>query len=386
MNAENYLVSVIHGRRGPAAAVLRAALSAPALAYAAGLELYLALYRVGIKNRLRLPCPVVSIGNLCSGGVGKTPTTIALCGRLVERGLRPAVLSRGYRGKLERSCGVVSDGARLLLTPASAGDEPFLLAESLPGVPVLVGKDRRRTGALAWERFQPDVILLDDGMQYWQLHRDLDIVLLNAENPLDNGWVLPRGLLREPPFHLGRAGAIVLTNTRAMNRSALQSTQVGIQRLAPKAPLFLADYRATGLTGIGAASHKPVGWLAGKRVALVSGIGNPTSFERMITEQGAQIAFRAHFPDHHRMPGAELEQAVVSGATSGAEMVICTAKDAVKLKAVDYSLPVYCLDVAMEVTGAESLLGMVEALISKRSTPNLELPCLTEVHRAGGGR
>jgi len=172
------------------------------------------LFDSGFLEQQRIGCPVISVGNLTVGGTGKTPMVILLAGMLKDRGLRPAVLSRGYGGKNRADVLVVSDGMRVLAGPDEAGDEPVLIARRLGDVPVLAGPKRVITGRHALEHFSVDAILLDDGFQHRYLHRDLDIVLLDSRQPLGNGFLLPRGPLREPPSALARAGVIAFTRSK----------------------------------------------------------------------------------------------------------------------------------------------------------------------------
>ncbi|HZO90769.1 MAG TPA: tetraacyldisaccharide 4'-kinase [Chthonomonadaceae bacterium] len=361
--AEEYLLSVAHGRRGLVPALLRGGLSALAPVYCAGLKTYLLPYRLGLRKRARLPCPVISIGNLTTGGTGKTPMTQTLCRLLRERGLHVAVLSRGYGGRHEYGCAVVSDGQKTRLSAEEAGDEAYLLAKTLSGVPVVVGKDRRVTGALAWAQFQPDVLLLDDGLQFWQLHRDLDIVLLNACAPFDNGWTFPRGLLREPPSHLRRAGIVVLTNGKRAGPQQTQAVRDIAQRLAPGRPLFTADLEPVGLRAIAMRAEYPVCWLEGRRVSALSAVGNPDSFETRITESGGVLATRFRFRDHHAITLADLERVISESCAAGAEAVITTEKDAVKIAPLKSSLPLLALKVTMQVDGEAAFLAAVQEAI-----------------------
>jgi tetraacyldisaccharide 4'-kinase len=200
----SYLEKLILGEnRGPISWLIRALLWPLSLVYRIGLRAYLSIYGIGLRKRCRLKAPVISVGNLTFGGTGKTPAVQTLCRMLAEQGKRVVVLSRGHGGSA-RGVIVVSDGERMLSDSSEAGDEPVMLARMLPGVPVIVGKDRRDSGRLACERFGPDVIVLDDGLQYWQLHRDLDIVVLDARKPWGSGFVMPMGDLREPASGLRR--------------------------------------------------------------------------------------------------------------------------------------------------------------------------------------
>lgn len=371
---EDYLLSVMQGRPGPIPSFLRLVLSGLSLLYNAGLEVYLLPYRLGIRRRKRLPCPVISIGNLTTGGTGKTPMTQRLCRLLQARGYRVAVLSRGYGGRNEYGCALVSDGETVLLTAQEAGDEAYLLARTLPGVPVLVGKDRRITGRRAWEQFQPDVIVLDDGMQFWQLHRDLDVVLLNASTPFDNGWTLPRGLLREPPSHLRRAGIVVLTNPAQAGAERIQRLQDRLRRLAPGRPVFTADFAPLCLKSPADETERPTAWLQDRRVATLAAIGNPGAFESLIESLGGVLAARFRYRDHQALTPAELERVFAQALAVGVEAVITTEKDAVKLSALPQSPPVYVLTGTLRLASEADLITEVEQALAIKRCSDVPAP------------
>src|SRR5579862_6408753 len=227
--------------------LVRALLAGLAALYSAGLSAYLAAERIGLRRRTRLSVPVISIGNISTGGTGKTPMTQSLSRHFQDAGWRVAILSRGYRGAREGAEAVVSDEAgKVLLSAEEAGDEPVLLAKSLPGIPVIVGKDRRRSGRMAVERFNPQFVLLDDGLQYWQLARDLDVVLIDAKRPFDNGYPLPRGLLREPKRNIRRASVIVVTRSDRIDREERESLERELALLAPGTAVFFARHISAG--------------------------------------------------------------------------------------------------------------------------------------------
>jgi tetraacyldisaccharide 4'-kinase len=360
---ESYLLAVARGRPGLVPSVLRGLLAALAPVYCFGLELYLLPYHLGIRKRRRLPCPVLCIGNLTTGGTGKTPMTQTVCRLLHAAGKRVVVLSRGYGGRNEYGCAVVSDGERLLLTAPEAGDEAYLLASTLTGIPVVVGKDRRVTGALAWERFQPEVIVLDDGMQFWQLHRDLDIVLLNACEPFDNGWTFPRGLLREPPSHLRRAGIVVLTNAQRAGNAQISAVTRQVAKLAPGVPIFTADLAPTGLHDLPGKMNCPVSWLQDRKIAALSALGNPAAFETMLETLGAILVGKFRFRDHKRISEDELARVCREGQTAGAEVIITTEKDAVKLNPEAATMRLLALQVEMHIAGEAGLWNVIESVL-----------------------
>jgi tetraacyldisaccharide 4'-kinase len=365
---EEYVLSVIAepGRCGLAASVVRTFLRGCAGLYDFGLEAYLASERWGLRRRDRLPVPILCVGNLTVGGTGKTPMTQYLCRGLQARGKRVAILSRGHGGESQSVRLVSGQAGPVLLSPAEAGDEPVLLARTLQGVPVLVGKDRRRSGREALRRFGLDALVLDDGFQFWQLYRDLDIVLLDACRPFENGFPLPRGLLREPKRHLRRAGMIVATRAGRLTASEREDLAAQIRILAPDAPLFFADHRAVGIVPAAdlSASLLPLSALTGKRIFAVSAIAQPQSFwETLTREAHAQVVGRQVWDDHYRIGLNDAQAAVEAAQAAEAEALVMTEKDAVKwpLMAELDGLPVYALRIEMAVENEDEFLREVMA-------------------------
>jgi len=280
-----------------------------------------------------LPQPVVSVGNLMAGGTGKTPVVRALAEALRSRGLRPAILTRGYRAR--RSHGVLEGGMWRGGRPASArdaGDEPFLLSTQLPTVPVVIGKHRFREATAALSAGTPvDVWILDDGFQHRRLHRDLDIVLLDADDPLGNGHRLPAGLLREGPKALARAHAVLLTGG-APGAPAPERTLELVAAMAPRAICLRAwteveeAGRLHGGSGTAATSA-----LAGSPVWMVAGIARPERFRATLLASGAEVRGSLLVPDHHAYTQVEVNAAALDAERAGA-MPVTTEKDAMRLR------------------------------------------------------
>ncbi len=352
---EAYFLNVLHGAPGVIPSLLRTILTPLSWLYELGLELYLLQYKLGLRKRYKLPKLVISVGNLTTGGTGKTPFTVALCKILQSEGRSPAVLSRGYKGEHERGCAVVSDGDRFLLNAAEAGDEAFMLASLLREIPIVVGKDRRQSGKMALAQFDPDLIVMDDGMQYWQLHRDMDIVLLDASKPFDNGFLLPRGLLREPARHLRRAHIIIITRIAPISQMDREKLLGKLRDIAPGKPIFTADLVPYGIREIFSSEVLPPSWLKGRRVSAYSGIGNPESFENMLGELGAVNAHQYRLPDHAKASEEEFVQFVNEAKQANAELIITTEKDAVKMTS-PAALPIYTLQVKMQMDFPDAFL------------------------------
>jgi tetraacyldisaccharide 4'-kinase len=274
----------------------------------------------------RLPRPVVSVGNLHWGGSGKTPLVAAVAAHLRDRGLAVCILSRGYASQ-GRGVRVVSAGEGPLLGPLVAGDEPVLLAGELPGVAVVVGPDRYQAGLQALRRLDPapGLFLLDDGFSHLRLHRDLDLIAFPAADPFGGGRLFPSGRLREPLASAARAHAAILTGVSETDRHGAE---------------LAGALRPHGFKGPGFASRTVPGKvqavdgspsLPGQRVFLVTAIARPENFMASVRSLGYEIVGELRFPDHHRYPPASLARIAEAWRTSGAEAVLTTAKDRVKL-------------------------------------------------------
>ena len=256
-----------------------------------------------------------------------------LCRRLQAEGRRVAILSRGHGGQ-GQSVRLVSDtGGAALLSAVEAGDEPVLLAQTLPKVPVLIGKDRRQSGREALRRFGLDALILDDGFQFWQLARDLDLVLLDARRPFDNGFPLPRGLLREPKAHLRRAGLVVATRAEGLTVSERAALTGEVARLAPKSRLFFAGHHAVGVVPADdlTAPVQPLSTLCGRPVLAACAIAQPESFRQTLEQDaGAVVLELQAWSDHHAFTAQDVRAVQADAARQGAYAVIVTEKDAVK--------------------------------------------------------
>lgn len=276
----------------------------------------------------RLPRPVVSIGNLHWGGTGKTPLVAAVAGHLQRRGLAVCILSRGYGGS-GRGTRLVSRGDGPLLAPEVAGDEPVLLATLLPGVAIVVDGDRRRGGNAALRLLSPppDLFLLDDGFSHLRLHRDIDLLVFPAGDPLGGGRLWPGGRLREPLAAASRASAALLTGAGGPDiRTGLTAA---LRARGFSGPVFAAPTR-TG-RAILHSREGVVPLAAGSRVLLVSAIGRPERFAAAVRELDFAVMGELRFPDHHAYPAASLARIRDSLASAGADVVLATAKDRVKL-------------------------------------------------------
>lgn len=359
---------LISGRRrawwsGPA----RAGLSALSLPYAGVISSYRALFDLGLIRPERLPCGVLAVGNITLGGTGKTTTVRWLTRLLQSWGIHPAILSRGYRAgsSADRDAVTVVAGPEGLREgPATGGDEPVLLAQSLPGVPVLIGRKRIRSGRMAWEQFRPDVVLLDDAFQYWRLRKDVEIVLLDASNPFGYGSVFPRGMLREPARGIRRAHAAILTHAAWADSKARERLLGNLRAQMPGAVLAEARHVPVALRDHRTGERTPLAELEEGRWLAVSGLGRPDAFERTLAEVGARQIEAASFPDHHAYTSEDLRglrDRIQAGGFAG---LVTTEKDAVKMPAAELEgTKCRVLEIDLElISGQEPL----EALLRER--------------------
>ncbi len=335
------------------------------------------LYNVRILRDKTLGVQVIAIGNLTVGGTGKTPVVEKFARELRDAGRNVAILSRGYRSKPmplhqkllnkillredQTPPRIVSDGKSLLLDSEMAGDEPYMLASNLKDVVVLVDKDRVKSGRYAIEKFGCDTLLLDDGFQYWDLRgRRHDVVLIDRQQPFGNEHLLPRGTLREPPSHLARAHTIFITKSDGQTAALRErigkwnSTAAIIECIHQ--PLYFEDV----FTG----ERKGLELLAGKKVASLSGIAQPESFEQSLVKLGGGLVYAKRFADHHRFTQQEIINAINRAKKRQAEIIVTTQKDAVRFPKIDRrDIPFYFMRVEIKiVAGANDFQDCVRKI------------------------
>lgn len=310
---------------GPLAELVLWPLSLLSGLFGAGVAVRGAAYARGLLRREALPVPVISVGNLSVGGTGKTPAVIALARSLGARGRRVGVLARGYKGTVREGALLVSDGNRLLADPATAGDEPVLIARALKGVPVAVGPCRARAGRLLLEGPGADLLILDDGFQHRRLVRDADVVLVDGDAPFGNGHLLPRGPLRESPCALARADAVLVRATGA------EPPPLEAVHCYTSAHVAAAHTRVTGILDAEFRAAPP---LTGVPVLAAAGIARPERFRATLAETGARVVDFVPYPDHMAYTPGDAAALGDRARAAGAEAVAVTAKDAVKLGAL----------------------------------------------------
>jgi len=335
------------------------------------------LYNVRILRDKTLGVQVIAIGNLTVGGTGKTPVVEKFARELRDAGRNVAILSRGYRSKPaplhvkflnkillredQTPPRIVSDGKSLLLDSETAGDEPYMLASNLKDVVVLVDKDRVKSGRYAIEKYGCDTLLLDDGFQYWHLRgRRHDVVLIDRQQPFGNEHLLPRGTLREPPSHLARAHTIFITKSDG-NTAGLRER---IHKLNPTAPVIECVHQPLYFEDVFTGERKGLDLLAGKKVASLSGIAQPESFEQSLVKLGGDVVYTKRFADHHRFTQQEILNAINRAKKRQAEIIVTTQKDAVRFPKIDRrDIPFFFMRVEIKiVAGANDFQDCVRKI------------------------
>jgi len=284
----------------------------------------------GIFRIHSLNCKVISVGNISVGGTGKTPFVVLLAEMIRAKGFKVAVLSRGYRGKYQKLWQVVSDAQKILMDIRQAGDEPYLLATRLPGIPVIVGKNRWQAGQYAIDSFRSEVLILDDGFQHLPLNRDLNFLLLDSSCPFGNGHLLPRGNLREPLKEIRRAEAIILT--KANQTANIFKLNEKIKDSAEGIPLFQVAYAPEKIFELATKTSFSPEYMSGKKVFAFCGIASPESFRQTLLELKANITRLEIFSDHHWYKPKELVKIVAQAKNLGAEALVTTEKDWMRLQ------------------------------------------------------
>lgn len=361
-----YVYQMAHGKQKPLLGMLLLAiLRVFSYVYGFGVRCKLGLYKAGLKKQVKLDCCVISIGNITVGGTGKTPTAQKVATMIKNMGYNVVILNRGYRSHWDKEMGLVSDGKKIFMTAYEAGDEAYLMAKTLPGIPVIIGKNRSVTGKFAVEKLNAEVIIMDDGYQHWQLYRDLDMVLVDTFNMFGNGCLLPRGTLREPLTNLDRAGLFLFTKTDQSSQLSRNNLRYTLAKYNDEAPVIESVHHpknfveiADWYKGIYENTHD-LSELQGKKVMVFSAIGNPSSFEQTLSSIGIEILEAIRYPDHHDYGMLEMQYITERASSKEAVALITTAKDAVKIPTefiyFNRDLPLYILNMDIMITEGKEM-------------------------------
>jgi tetraacyldisaccharide 4'-kinase len=326
------------------------------------------LYRSGVFKTERVGVPVISVGNLTTGGTGKTPLVEWVARAVASEGLQACVLTRGYGREDESRRVVVSDGVSVHASVREGGDEPVLLAESLAGVASVVC-DRDRVSAALWarEHLGAQAFVLDDGFQHMRIARDLDMVTLDATAPWGGGHLLPWGRLREPVTALARADCVVITRSDLSTDlerlraqvARLTGAHVVASRVRTRGLRRIVDAAQAESARVGVESHAAPG-----PFAAFCAVGNPRAFFEQLRKEGFDLRHTRAFPDHHNYASAEIETLAREAEHAGARALLTTAKDAVKLRTQSFPLPCYVVEIELEFEDEGLLRDLVKDAIS----------------------
>lgn len=330
--------------------------------YSLATRLRLAAYRRHLFSVTNLNAPVISVGNMTTGGTGKTPLVEWVCRVIADQGKRVCVLTRGFRRQNPSEQVVVSDGNKILADVSEAGDEPLLLAKNLIGVAAVVcNSNRAVAGNWAINNLQSEVFVLDDGFQHLRLARDLNIVTIDVTNPWGGG-LLPYGHLREPLSGLARADCVVLTRTE--EPAELAPLIETVQKIVgPTVPVFHSRMRTSGWRDLNGDDVRQAS-LISQPVGAICGVGNPESFFNHLRREGFELVFERAFPDHYNYQLADVDKVVAQAKQKGARSILTTAKDAVKLSALQFEIPCYVLEIKISIAEEADLLQLIQKQLS----------------------
>jgi tetraacyldisaccharide 4'-kinase len=318
------------------------------------------LYDFHLLPIVKLDVPVISVGNLTVGGTGKTPAVEYIARLLLSIHLRPAIVTRGY-GRKQLGTVVVSDGEKIRATVEAGGDEAMQLARRLQRAVVIADEKKSRGAQHASENFQIDAVIVDDGFQHRKLHRDLDIVLVDASSFFDNQWVLPAGPFREPFGSLSRADVVIFSNAGRSTAGAVDKLSHQTSRNS-SAVLFTASLEPKFFENLATGEHQPISFLNGRKVFAACGIARPARFFEEIRKRGAHVVGSAAFPDHYAFEKDDVIALVKRARQARAEAIVITEKDATKWSAESdaHPLPVLFLRLEFELmTGAETFASTI---------------------------
>lgn len=311
---------------------LAALLWPAATAYGVGAFSRLFAYNSGLIKQQSLDVPVISVGNITVGGTGKTPITVDLARRLHIAGHKVGILSRGYKRKSQAKRIIVSDGQHLLSSSFECGDEPYMMAQTLPSCVVIVGADRAENALIAINKFGCTALILDDGFQHFKVKRNFDVALIDYNDNLENDHLLPAGRLREPLSGLVRADWVVITKVpQQIDQDKLDSIHALIERQAPQAKVTSCRIKAAALQAYGSDVQMPADALEGTKVFAFCGVARPDLFFDALRDLGAEITGTRTFPDHHWFTPREVDELRTAMEETDAEMLVTTEKDAVRL-------------------------------------------------------
>ena len=351
---QTYLDLVSGKETGLGAGLSRLVLFGLSIPYRVGVMVRNGLYDAGLLKAHRTDAKVISVGNLTTGGTGKTPMVEWIGKWILERNYRLTILSRGYG---QRPADLPESEEMSL--PVGVNDEGLLLQANLERVQLFFGADRMASARAAIDYLpeEPECFLLDDAFQHRRMHRDLDLLLIDALNPFGHDHLLPRGLLREPIRNMRRAGMIVLTRIDQAEEAVVEELKSRINEISPESPILTCAHRLKGVLQCSDLSPIGSGWIRDKKCFAFCALGNPEGFRRVLDELVTDIAGFHAYPDHYWYTPADLEFLKSEAARLGADIIMTTQKDAVKFaEEPEFDLPFLCLRVGIDFIEGEDIL------------------------------
>jgi tetraacyldisaccharide 4'-kinase len=313
-------------------------------------------FEYGVFKKTTFKVPVISVGNLSFGGTGKTPTIIWLADWMISHGLTPVVLTRGYKGQLEHSSGLLKSGQKFRLNPFDYGDEPLMISNKMSRGAVIVGKKRKDNLLKYFSEVKPDVVLLDDGFQHLQIHRSFNIVLFDATMPMNLYKVAPLGYLREGFSALKDADAIIITRADMVTSQKLEKLKSSLsEHFHHNPPMALTSYRPLGVFDVHDKYIFSNHQLKGLKAIGVTAIASPESFYRYLESFGVELTERVSFPDHYFFTPEDVNDLLIKASQQSA-IIICSEKDMVKIKRVSLDARILFTKVKVEFISGESEL------------------------------
>lgn len=340
--------------------------------YGAAIKVRRALYERKIFRAENLGATTISVGNVTVGGTGKTPLVAFIAAVLAENGEKVCILSRGYKRENARARVLVSDGKKILAGVRQAGDEPFELANKLLGK-ALVVSDANRAAAGKWarKRFGATAFVLDDGFQHLKVKRDLDIVCIDATNPFGNGKLLPQGILRESLSNLRRADLIIVTRANLVEKKQIEELKKEISKFVSADKIFVAENKFVNLTALKEIPANPPGVEENKKLTTYRSplttclafcaLGNPENFFAQLRRENFNLTATETFPDHHFYTQKDIEELEKLARKSGAEFLVTTVKDAVKLRNLKFDLPWAAAEIALVFDDEAKLIAQIKS-------------------------
>ena len=330
---ENYLLKVIKGEKdGLLVKIVKMILTILEVVYLVIIKVREIFYKIKIFKSKKLDTKTISVGNITTGGTGKTPVVEKLASELSAKDKKVGILSRGYHSEGDSPL-VISDGQDILTEMNKAGDELYMMASHLSGIPIVKGKDRHKAGELATSQFDLDMLIVDDSFQHLQLDRDLDIVVVDALNPFGYDHLLPRGILREPLSSLKRSDIIVISRSDQVTEAKLEKIEDTICSHNSKVDIFTSNHCPVKLNCLATNNKnniKNISDLKEKKALALSGIGNPDSFVKSLEELEIKVVENAIYPDHYEYDQEDVMDIVMKAQLNDVDFIITTEKDSIK--------------------------------------------------------